>query len=132
MYRHSWFSKLVQLTIFTIALGCLTACVTPQIENHGYYLGGIESKLAQLKLGQTTQAEAQKILGSASLSYRSVQDTGDIWVYVNYQIRKYLFKRPKVIKRQMFKLTFDNRDILQEVTPIQDLPVEENSAKLEE
>lgn len=123
--RYSWHI----LLLLCMSMLMLNACSSnKQLESRGYYLGGIDLKLAQLKIGSTTETEAKKILGSPTLAYASVDKPGNSWIYVNYQVRKYLFKHQRIVERKMLKLQFNSQGILIDFTGVQTLPLSQSQS----
>lgn len=81
-------------------------------ENRGYYIEGLETKIAQLEVGKTSMAKVEELFGSPSVVYEKVEGDGIKYLYINYQMQTYFIKHPEVVDRKMLVFTFDRQQVL--------------------
>jgi outer membrane protein assembly factor BamE (lipoprotein component of BamABCDE complex) len=95
--------------ILTVATLCLTACVRQE-----RIAGNIfsEASVEQIKSGETTKADVERLLGSPS----SRSDFGtETWLYVNSIMENHAFLEPRVQKRTIVAVGFDDSGTVNEV-----------------
>ncbi len=86
----------------------LTSCLS-RVENKGYSFDLTDYKV---KKGLSSKSEISKNMGSPTLI--NYIDNEIFWIYLEEEVRKLLFFKPKVIKRKILVMTFDKDNIVKE------------------
>lgn len=98
------------LKIFLILAFFLTSSCLSRYQEHGYIFESIEKDEIETDLSSKNQVFA--IMGSPTITVDD--ENGENWVYFSENVRNLLFFKPKVIKREIFVVKFDENDIVNE------------------
>jgi len=80
---------------------------------HGHYLK--EADVEKLQIDASTKSDVRQVLGTPS----AVDPFGDQnWFYIGQTNRKKVFKKPEILDRQIFVFSFNEKDILTEITEL--------------
>jgi outer membrane protein assembly factor BamE (lipoprotein component of BamABCDE complex) len=91
-----------QIMAFALVVPVALAGCTATYRNHGYVPP--EEDLAQVKVGQTTQAELEGLIGRPGSQGML---TGSAWYYVGSRWRFYGAREPREVDRQVVAISFD-------------------------
>lgn len=97
------------LILAFVALFGLTAC-SPVYRNHGYVPPELD--LAQVVVGQTTQADLPGLIGRPSAEGLL---TGAGWYYVGSRWRHYGALKPQEVKREVVAISFTPNGVVSNV-----------------
>ena len=98
--------KYQYLIIFTLIL---TSCSTIY-KDHGYL--PLDTDLKSVVIGKDSRNSITELLGSPSGS--GVLEDGAIF-YISTKIKNFLFYEPKVVSRDMIVVSFDEKDLVENV-----------------
>lgn len=84
-----------------MAVATLLVACSATFTNHGFVPP--EPELAQVELGDTREAVAEKIGRPATSGV--LRD--EAWVYTAYRVRNYAYQSPQVIEREVVAVSFD-------------------------
>ena len=107
-----------QIVLF-IAILCITAACTPTTNTRGNYILGDD--IARVRPQETTQNEVLRLLGSPTS--KAVFDD-NTWYYVGLKTEKESFFDEDVTDRQVYKITFNDEGIVQQIDREAGEPVE--------
>jgi len=92
-------NSLLKYSVVFLLLISLTSCVT--IIKRGYSLD--EKDLANIKDNVTTKENLLKTLDYPTMV--NVYPTKELWIYYSYNVRKFLFLKPKIVEAKL--ITFE-------------------------
>lgn len=95
--------RTVPRLVCALALAAALAACQPVYRNHGYVPD--DAELAQVVIGQTTQADIEATLGKPSAQGVLA---GSSWFYVKSRFEHYGVNAPAEITREVVALTFDD------------------------
>jgi len=95
------------------ALFSLSGCQT--IETRGQIID--ESALRELESKKLSKTEVVELIGSPTMIPEYSQDT---WYYVERVMSQRAWLNPKIVKQTIVRVTFDNRNLMQEIVVIND------------
>ncbi|ABE04207.1 cell envelope protein SmpA [Rickettsia bellii] len=98
-------------TIFVIF--SLSGCQT--IENRGQSID--DSALTKLEAKKLSKTEVVELIGTPTMIPEYSQDT---WYYVERVMSQRAWLNPKIVKQRIVKITFDSRNLMQEIVVIDD------------
>ena len=87
----------------------LASCSTIY-KDHGYL--PLDTDLKNVVIGKDTRNSVTELLGSPSGS--GVLEDGSIF-YISTKIKNFLFYEPKVVSRDMIVVSFDDRDLVENI-----------------
>ncbi len=99
------FIKLFLILAFFLTSSCLS-----HYQDHGYIFESIEKD--QLKADLSSKNEVYAVMGSPTIKFEG--ENGENWVYYSENVRKLLFFKPKIMKREVFVVKFKDNDIIEE------------------
>ncbi|XVN41639.1 MAG: outer membrane protein assembly factor BamE [Rickettsia endosymbiont of Argas persicus] len=91
----------------------LSSCQT--IENRGQSID--DSALTKLESRKLNKTEVVELIGTPTMIPKYSQDT---WYYVERVMSQRAWLNPKIVKQRIVKITFDSRNLMQEVVVIDD------------
>lgn len=97
----------VNKIIFIIFLLFAQSCIK-RIDDHGYNLEFSDYEF--LEEGVSTKNRALQIMGSPSFTSNLAEN--EIWFYYSQNVEKFLFFKPKIVKREILSLEFDRLETL--------------------
>ncbi len=88
----------------------INSCLSRVVE-HGYQFENVD--YVYLEPNLTSKSKAYEIMGSPT--FTSFLGEEEIWFYYSGDIDNMLFFKPKIVKRQIVELNFDNSETLTQI-----------------
>ncbi len=98
------------VVLAVVFAGVLSGC-EPLVESHGYTPD--DALLAEISVGQDTRDTVAEKIGRP-ITASTFDDDG--WYYVSSTMQQYLYHAPKVVDRRIVAVTFDENDVVTDVS----------------
>ena len=98
-------NKIILIFILTLTISCVS-----RIENRGYSFNLSDYNI---KKGISSKQAIYKNMGSPTLT--SYIDGEEFWIYMEEEIEKFLFFKPKVLDRKIVSITFNKNNLVKTV-----------------
>jgi outer membrane protein assembly factor BamE (lipoprotein component of BamABCDE complex) len=96
--------------LLAAAAAVFVAACNPIVDNLGNR--ALKEDVEQIKVGQTTRNEVQRLLGSPS-STAALDD--NVWYYISARQEQWAFMKPSITDQQVLMVRFDAGGIVREV-----------------